>query len=55
MMPFLLVSSKLCRLRSGLSPMIGSLFDRSGKCKLDKCIDGIQLISLAALSLSSKP
>ncbi len=29
--------------------MTGSLSDRSGKRKLDKCIDGIQLISLAAL------
>jgi len=55
MMPFLVASSKLCRLRSGLSLMIGSLLDRSGKLKLGKCIDGIQLISLAALSLSSKP
>jgi hypothetical protein len=49
MMPFLLASSKLSRLRSGLSPMSGSQLDRSGKRKLDKCIDGIQLISLAAL------
>jgi|JI9StandDraft_1071089.scaffolds.fasta_scaffold01428_2 hypothetical protein len=49
MMPFLVASSKLCRLRSGLSLMIGSLLDRSGKLKLGKCIDGIQLISLAVL------
>lgn len=55
MMPFLVASSKYCRLRSGLTPMTGSLLDRSGKLKLDKCIDGIQLISLAALHLGSKP